>query len=283
MLLIIDIILLWCIIFYMRQDNAIPADKHSVRGWPFAALAILLAMIVNAVNADIVRMLGINQWFETIPYGHALLLYALDLATVVIGFWLIGGVSLKRQWTIIGLAKPVVPPLVFGAIIFIPVIIVLLVLTSPADKVNLQEVSFTGLVFPMFEEITFRGLAIGVLMAHFRWPFLAAILVPSLFFGAFHMYQGNSLIESLSIALITAIGAVWFGWIYWKWGFNLWPAFMLHAGLNLLWPLFDLGDNAMGGQLGNIMRVVVIAVSIVLTLWARGLIDRLAYQRRIPV
>ncbi len=122
--------------------------------------------------------------------------------------------------------------------------------------------------------------AIGVLMVHFRWSFWIAAFVPSLFFGAFHVYQGEGLVESLSIAALTAIGSFWFGWIYWKWDFNLWPAIWLHVGLNSAWTLFALGENALGGQLGNIIRVGVIAGSIALTVWGQRRLRRAVGETR---
>jgi hypothetical protein len=51
-----------------------------------------------------------------------------------------------------------------------------------------------------------------------------------------------------------------------RWGFNLWPAFFVHAGLNTLWIVFDLGSNAVGGWLGNVVRAGVVTGAIVLTL-----------------
>ncbi|MEM1133799.1 MAG: CPBP family intramembrane glutamic endopeptidase [Pseudomonadota bacterium] len=253
-----------------------PIDQsRAARPWYFAALAVLLAMLFCNYDADILRALGVNAWFEAFPYGWPLLLNTLDLLVIFLSFWLIGGVAPAQQWGITGLAKPIVPALVFGAILFVPVVIALLLLTSPADSISVGDIVFGGLMFPLFEEIMFRGIAIGVLMRHFRWPFLLAALLPSIFFGLFHMYQGDGLEESLGIAAITGIGGIWFGWVYWKWDFNLWPAFFLHAGLNLLWSLFDLGENAMGGQLGNIMRIIIIAGSIILTLRGRALIDKL--------
>ena len=149
-------------------------------------------------------------------------------------------------------------------------------MTGLAAPLDGQDILFGGIVLPIYEEVTFRGLAIGVLMVHFRWPFLLAALLPSLFFGAFHMYQGDSAQQALTIAAITAFGGIWFGWIYWKWDFNLWPAIWLHIGLNSAWTIFALGDNALGGQLGNAVRLAVIAGSIALTIWGQGWLRRMA-------
>ncbi|MEO1044014.1 MAG: CPBP family intramembrane glutamic endopeptidase [Pseudomonadota bacterium] len=262
----------------MTIDPAAPDNSASPRPWPFALLAILLALMFNAYSGDFATALGAKAWFAGIPYGRSVFLNTADMVVMLLCFWLIGGVGISRQWRIAGLGRPILPPLIFGALIFVPVTAILFFATQLSSGAGIAEIAFGGVVFPMFEEIVFRGLAIGVLMVRFRWPFLVAALIPSLFFGVFHMYQGDSLMESLGIAAITGFGGIWFGWIYWKWGFNLWPAFLLHAGLNSLWTLFDLGDNAMGGQLGNVMRIAVIIASIILTLWGRGLIDRLAHQ-----
>ncbi|MEE4288735.1 MAG: CPBP family intramembrane glutamic endopeptidase [Erythrobacter sp.] len=246
------------------------------RPLPFAALAIVLAMLANAVNADVLRALGVDHWFTGFTHGWPLLLNALDLAAVAIALWLVGGVGWARQWRACGLARPIIAPVMFAAILFVPAFAALYALAGPAKGVDPLELLFGGIVFPVFEEVIFRGLAIGVLMIHFRWPFWIAALLPSLFFGAFHMWQGDGVEEALGIAGLTAIGSVWFGWVYWKWGFNLWPAIFLHAGLNLAWPIFELGDNALGGQTGNIVRIAVIAGSVLLTLRAQGWLRRMA-------
>lgn len=255
--------------------------KHAKpRGWPFAALAVVLAMLANSASGDGLRAAGVNAWFTAFAQGWPLLLNIVDLAAIIVCLWVVGGVAPARQWHITGLARPVGAAALFAAILFVPAIAVLMIVSSPAANLDPADLIFGGLVFPMFEEVVFRGLATGVLMRHFGWRFLPAALLPSLFFGAFHMWQGDGLEESLTIAAFTAFGGVWFGWIYWKWDFNLWPAFFLHAGLNLLWPIFALGDTALGGQLGNIIRVSVILGSVALTIWAQPLIGRIAGSAR---
>ncbi len=249
------------------------------RSWVFAALAVMLAMLANAVNAHVLRGLGVNAWFTGFPYGWPLLLNALDLAAVALAFRIIAGVTWARQWKAAGLALPLTASLLFAAILFVPAGVVLWTLGGVTEGIEADELTFGGVIFPVFEEVVFRGLAIGVLMVHFRWPFWVAALLPSLFFGAFHMWQGDSLEESLTIAAFTAIGSVWFGWIYWKWGFNLWPAIWLHVGLNSAWIIFALGDNALGGQLGNIVRVGVIIGSVVLTIRGKAWLRRVAGEK----
>lgn len=236
-------------------------------------------MLANAYNADALRYLAVDEWFTDFPYGWPLLLNLLDLAAVALAFWLIAGVAWRRQWDIVGLMRPVLAPALFAAILFVPAIAVFLVAGSLNPDLDADELAFGGVIFPIMEEIIFRGLAIGVLMQHFRWHFIPAALLPSLFFGGFHMWQGEGdITQALTIAGITAFGGLWFGWIYWKWDFNLWPAIFLHAGLNSAWAIFALGENALGGQLGNAVRLAVIAGSIVLTIWGRDRLRRLVRE-----
>jgi len=235
-------------------------------------------MLFCNVDADLARAAGTQAWFKSFRHGWPLLLNTLDLLAIATAFWMIGGVSWRRQWSATGLAKPIAASALFAALLFVPAFAIAWLATGLDDDISAQTLIFGGVLFPIYEEIIFRGLAIGVLMIHFRWPFWIAAPMPSLFFGAFHMYQGDGLEESLGIAAITAFGGVWFGWVYWKWDFNLWPAIFLHAGLNSAWTLFALGENAMGGQLGNAIRIAVIVGSVVLTIWGQSWLRRAARE-----
>jgi len=83
-------------------------------------------------------------------------------------------------------------------------------------------------------------------------------------FGSGHFDQGTSLTDSLMNSAITFVGGVLFCWLTERWG-SIWPGFAIHAGLNLVWSLFALGENAVGGDLGNLARFVTIGFAIVLT------------------
>jgi hypothetical protein len=50
-----------------------------------------------------------------------------------------------------------------------------------------------------------------------------------------------------------------------RWG-NLWPAIVIHAGFDLVWMIFQLGDNAVGDLVANAARLAALAVSIAGTL-----------------
>ena len=145
-----------------------------------------------------------------------------------------------------------------GACLFVPATLVMLVFGSSSQTNGPVDLFFGGMVFSMAEEITYRGLATGILLLVCGWNFWAAALLPAAIFGFAHAAQGSGLAEIGGIIAITGLDGLFFSWLYVRFGNNLWPAFILHAGLNALWSAFDLGQNALGGWIGNGLRITVV-------------------------
>ncbi|HEX4079390.1 MAG TPA: CPBP family intramembrane glutamic endopeptidase [Rhizomicrobium sp.] len=70
--------------------------------------------------------------------------------------------------------------------------------------------------------------------------------------------------QGLMNSTITFVGGVLFCWLTERWN-SIWPGFIIHAGLNLVWSLFALGENTVGGELGNLARLATLAAMIGLT------------------
>lgn len=131
-----------------------------------------------------------------------------------------------------------------------------------------------SLLAGFMEELLFRGFLFGLLFRFCGWGFIPSSLAGALVFGLGHIYQGASLPESAGVFLVTAMGAVWFAWLYIEWENNLWVPIFLHILMNLSWTLFDMSGNALGGLFANLFRIITIALTIILTLRAakqRGL------------
>jgi hypothetical protein len=118
----------------------------------------------------------------------------------------------------------------------------------------------------IMEEYLFRGFLFGILFRKLGWGFIPAALTGGVLFGLGHLYQGFTLIETLGIFTITAIGAIWFSWLYIEWENNLWVPIFIHTFMNLSWVLFEVSDNAMGGIYTNLFRSITIALSIIITI-----------------
>lgn len=135
--------------------------------------------------------------------------------------------------------------------------------TSTPDQLLLWIV-----VAGFFEELFFRGFAFGMLFQYAGWGFVPAVLLSAFPFGALHLYQGHDLVSSLAVFSITALGGALFCWIYAEWNFNLWCVAGLHILMNAAWILFPGDDNgAVGNLTGNLLRLITVAASIMLTVY----------------
>lgn len=122
------------------------------------------------------------------------------------------------------------------------------------------------LLAPIFEELLYRGFLFGQLYRYGGWGFIPAGLLNALIFGSLHLYQAQDFGSAVAVFAVTAIGGLWFAWLYVEWNYNLWIAIFLHLFMNAWWLLFDMSDNAAGGLYANIFRGLTIALSIVFTL-----------------
>jgi len=132
-------------------------------------------------------------------------------------------------------------------------------------------VTFTTLLaYSLFaslgEEILFRGFLFGHLYKHAKWGIVAAEFIEALVFGLLHLNQKHhSLGEAFGIFAIIFSGGLWFAWLYTEWNYNLWVPIFLHFLMNATWTLFDVSGNALGGIIANILRLLIVFLSIYLT------------------
>ena len=119
------------------------------------------------------------------------------------------------------------------------------------------------------EELFYRGFVFGQLFRFAGWGFLTAGLLNALVFGSAHLYQAGDWGSAVGIFAITALGGLWFAWLYIEWGNNLWMPVAMHFFMNLWWSAFDAGPNAGGGLAANLFRAATVAFSIVWTVRRR--------------
>ncbi len=110
-----------------------------------------------------------------------------------------------------------------------------------------------------FEELYFRAFFFGQIFRKTRFGFITAIAIPSVIFASLHLYQGQGFSQLIGIFITTFIGSAWFAWLYVEWNYNLWIPVFLHLLMNFYWMLFSAGNDALGGWLSNIFRVITIA------------------------
>ncbi len=116
------------------------------------------------------------------------------------------------------------------------------------------------------EEIFYRAFLFGQLFRQVKIGFIPAVAINGLIFGISHLYQAGNIFESFGVFAITFAGAVWFAWLFIKWGNNIWLPIWLHTFMNLYWDLFSTDKTAIGGLLLNLPRILTIALSVYFTI-----------------
>jgi membrane protease YdiL (CAAX protease family) len=228
---------------------------------------MIAALFAIAFLGPVIRPYLSDSPLTRLRTGVSVASYLIDLALLAGAILVFGGRGRPSLLTLSGLVAPIGGALLFAALIFAPagaVAAYYAPVSKDFDAIDL--VTLSGL-YPLFEEIGFRGLALGALIGICGWRFLPAALVPAIAFGAAHFWQGQSSAEVAGVVAVTVAGGLLFGWLFVRWRNNIWPPFFIHAGLNMLWLVFALGDTAIGGWFGNALRLGVVAAAIGLTLF----------------
>ena len=232
-------------------------------------LVLLLAFAFLAFGLPaFLRLVGAHDWLTGQGFGADAFTYLY----VGLGVVLIVVLTMALRRTGLGRALSALALRPFAAPGMVLVLVALAVMTFTASWLGhpfqlpvLGAAISLGLVGPFAEEVLFRGFLFRQGRQWAGLPFWAAAVFSSLLFGLGHLSQGETLTASVLAAAVTFVGGVIFCWLVERWG-SLWPAILLHAGLDFLWLAFLLGDNAIGGEVGNAARAVALVVVIVGTL-----------------
>ncbi len=240
-----------------------PADTRAVA----IAVAVSVALAWSTVSSDAAKLVFAPGMLFGVPYLRSVVVSLADVVVMIALVSVAAGRNPLETLPVTGLAAPVLKPLLWAGLVFAPAVIACLIVTQPAEGVAGADIAWQAVGAPFVEEVLYRGLAVGVLIRWCGWNWLAACLWPAVFFGLAHLWQGEDFAETAAVVGITAFGAVLFGWLFVRWGFNLWPPILLHIGMNMQWLVFDLGETAIGGVTGNVLRFGVIALAVGLTFW----------------
>lgn len=224
---------------------------------------IIIALLITYFSMDILRALSFP--FDALPenvYLRSFLIRLIDYSAL-----LITGILLFRKHLpqIMGLHHSPGRSFLFAFSCVLPMMLVFWFVFVINDQISFEAVYNQAILPAVFEEVAYRALVLGVLYRICQWKFLPAILLNGIVFGLAHLYQANDLTAALLTFAITFIGAVWFGWLYVKWGFNLYIPIFLHLLMNLSWVLFEVSPGAAGNWIANVARLITILASVVIT------------------
>ena len=199
------------------------------------------------------------------------------LVPIGLGMTLVYGVRPRRWAQELGLDRPILKALLLALLVTAPLYLVPLVLGLPLSDEPWLDHLFGAGIWPLREEIAFRGYGFGQIFLYSGLGVWTSALFSSLLFGVGHMSNaalaGFDLGGQLANAAFVALNALVLAWVYARWNRNLWLVFFLHGLANLWGSLFQLGEVAVESWLFAGLLLATIALGVAATV----LRDRLPY------
>jgi hypothetical protein len=215
------------------------------------------------------------EWLAVVPRPLGWLVQPLLAVALVAG----GLAWMHRQgaaWLVaeLGLARPFVAPCLFALMASLPLAIGFGLGDDPLANLDWLSLLFTLAVWPLVEEIVFRGYAFRQLHRRAGWGFFAAALVPPLIFAVTHVvvlfFRDADLRLPLLAAGASLLGGLFFSWLFVAWGDNLWAPAAFHGVMNFWWEGFGIDRTGIGTWGGNLLRLSAVVLAVVLTVgWQR--------------
>ena len=173
----------------------------------------------------------------------------------------------------LGLCAPAHVGLVFGLLATLPMLLPCLIWGRLAEEIVAGDLVFGAAIWPLGEEILFRGYTFRQLHRRAGWNLWAAAIVTGVVFGAAHLanasVRGMDLGDQMGTVALISVGGILFAWIFARWEDNLWVPWALHGFMNLWWGVFELANDPLGGWGPNAMRVLTVVLAVVLTIYRK--------------
>ena len=228
-------------------------------------LLVLLGVGLGLSLRDLTAAVGLPIPALPMPYGGSLLDNALAVLVAVLLAALLRprgvglAASLGLRWN--GASGPA-----WVLLASLPCWLGLAMLGSPNTALTTLDASMLAVLFPLAEEVLFRGLGFVLLLKIVRgpWPLLA--LPQALLFGMVHWlgfggFEGGGV--ALFVGAVIALGGFIFAWLDHLDGDTLWCGLALHVSMNLAWNVFSLDDAVALGWQATSLRIGTAALAVV--------------------
>jgi hypothetical protein len=225
-----------------------------------AAMRLLLVLSGVALGLnlrDIAAAVGTPIPALPIPYGGSLLDNALAVLLAVLlalllrprGTGLLASLGLRGN----GWGGPL-----WVLLASVPCWLGLALLGTTNRALTALDATMLAVLFPLAEDVLFRGLGFVLLVKIVRgpWPWLA--LPQALLFGMVHWLGFGGLDgggTALFVGAVIALGGFIFAWLDHLDGDTLWCGLVLHVSMNLAWNVFSLDDAVALGWQATSLRI----------------------------
>ncbi|PTA71778.1 MULTISPECIES: CPBP family glutamic-type intramembrane protease [unclassified Stenotrophomonas] len=146
----------------------------------------------------------------------------------------------------------------------------LALLGTPNTALTTLDATMLAVLFPLAEEVLFRGLGFVLLVKLMRgpWPLLA--LPQALLFGWVHWlgfggFDGGG--TALFVGAVIALGGFIFAWLDHLDDDTLWCGLVLHVSMNLAWNVFSLDDAVALGWQATSLRIGTALLAVAVLAW----------------
>lgn len=236
---------------------------------PLRLLLVLLGVGLGLNVRDIAAAIGAPIAALPMPYGGSLLdnalavLLALLLASLLRpkGIGLLASLGLRGN----GWRGPL-----WVLLASLPCWLGLALLGTPNTALTALDAAMLTVLFPLAEEVLFRGLGFVLLVKIVRgpWPLLA--LPQALLFGWVHWlgfggFDGGG--TALFVGAVIALGGFIFAWLDHLDGDTLWCGLVLHVSMNLAWSVFSLDDAIALGWQATSLRIGTTLLAVAVLAW----------------
>ena len=232
-------------------------------------LLVLLGVGLGLNLRDLSAAVGLPIPALPMPYGGSLLDNALAVLLAVLLAALLRprgvglAASLGLRWN--GASGPA-----WVLLASLPCWEGLAMLGSPNTALTTLDASMLAVLFPLAEEVLFRGLGFVLLLKIVRgpWPLLA--LPQALLFGMVHWlgfggFDGGGM--ALFVGVVIAFGGFIFAWLDHLDGNTLWCGLALHVSMNLAWNVFSLDDAVALGWQATSLRIGTTLLAVAALAW----------------
>lgn len=228
--------------------------------------SIIVSIIIMLVWRDvdfISTLLGIS--------GNSILglsIEALFLALVTLILTLVV-IKPKELFSFLGLNRNILKGFGFAFLCVLPLCLIFFFLGDFNNGLTFDILYNRCILAGLREELVFRAFMFGLLFRYVKTGFFWAVILPAIYFGSLHLYQGHDVVSSFAAFGVTFLGAIYFSWMYVEWNFNIWIPAGLHMFMNGVWSVFTMEGTqvAAGGLISNIARIISIALAIALTVY----------------